>query len=450
MVPSRIRADGFYLLLLAGLVLAAMCYLLERNARAPMMDFRTAYFSAECLLRHCDPYKQSDVLALYAERADMSWLSARDRLVIAGNVYPPSEFAFIILFELLPFQTAQALWFLLIAMSFTVAAAAMFDLAAAHAHRIALALLCFAVVNCQSLIHYANPGAVAVSFCLVAVWCFLRDRLVFAGILLLAFSLLLKPQDAALIWLYFFIAGGAYRKRALQTLLVVAVLSLPMLLWVTHLSPHWVTELRATHRQFFAHGGINDPAGDHGTCAVTSLQAITSFFWADPHTYNLVSYLVCAPLLFMWLYVTWRARAGETETWLALASISVLALLPIYHRQYDAKIIILTLPACAILWARGGFTRWCALIVTAQAFVMNADLAWVWFDSHLRSIGALSVNSEGYLTPKMTLVMNFPVTLSLLALGTFYLWAYARAAFAPQPFERTEKPAGANLHPSAM
>ena len=222
MVPSRIRADGFYLLLLSGLVLAAMCYLLERNARAPMMDFRTAYFSAECLLRHCDPYKQSDVLALYAERADISGLSARDRLVIAGNVYPPSEFAFIILFELLPFQTAQALWFLLIAMSFTVAAAAMFDLAAAHAHRIALALLCFAVVNCQSLIHYANPGAVAVPFCLVAVWCFLRERFVLAGILLLALSLLLKPQDAALIWFYFFIAGGAYRKRALQTLLVAA------------------------------------------------------------------------------------------------------------------------------------------------------------------------------------------------------------------------------------
>jgi len=33
-------------------------------------------------------------------------------------------------------------------------------------------------------------------------------------------SVAIKPHDAGLVWLYFLLAGGVYRKRALQTLLV--------------------------------------------------------------------------------------------------------------------------------------------------------------------------------------------------------------------------------------
>jgi hypothetical protein len=81
-----------------------------------------------------------------------------------------------------------------------------------------------------------------VSLSAVAVWCFLRERFVLAGILCLAVALAVKPQDSGLVWLYFLRAGGVYRKRALQTLLATAVLSLPGVLWVWHASPHWFAE----------------------------------------------------------------------------------------------------------------------------------------------------------------------------------------------------------------
>jgi len=57
--------------------------------------------------------------------------------------------------------------------------------------------------------------------------------------LCLVVSLALKPHDAALIWLFFLLAGGTYRKRALQTLALFLVFAVPTVLWVTWLSPHW-------------------------------------------------------------------------------------------------------------------------------------------------------------------------------------------------------------------
>jgi len=55
----------------------------------------------------------------------------------------------------------------------------------------------------------------------------------------------IKPHDAGLVWLYFLLAGGIYLKRALQTLLVTAVLGLVTIAWVTPIAPHWMQELHS-------------------------------------------------------------------------------------------------------------------------------------------------------------------------------------------------------------
>ena len=442
MKMSRAKKDILYLLFFA--VLATLTLgLLEARTRVPLMDFRTAYYSAKCLVEHCDPYSQSDVLRLYAQHFDISNVSARDRLVLTRNVYLPSEFGFTLFFALLPFGLAQVLWFLLTAGSFFLAVSLVFQMAAGHARGITFILICFYLANCESIFHYGNPAGVAVPLCVIAVWCFLRERFVYWGILCLAVSLALKPHDAGLVWLFFLLSGPTCRKRALQTLAVVAAISLPAALWVMQLSPHWWQELSATQQQFFAHGGINDPNGDHGTCAITSLQAIFSYFWDNPHIYNIASYLVCAPLLIVWAVVTLKARSSQAKTYFALASIAALSLLPVYHRQYDAKIIILTLPAFALLWDRGGSMRWLALLVTVQGFLLNADLVWAIFVGQLVSLNLLHLNAAGNFGPVMTAVMNFPVSISLLIMGLFYLWVYTRSVV---PSVEEESPAALDPH----
>jgi Glycosyltransferase family 87 len=423
MPPEESRRDSLYLLLFAGAFFLAFGFLLESSSRAPMQDFWTAYSSAECLVRFCDPYSQNDVLRAYSEYAGIAAHSPYGPLGIAGNLYPPSEFAFTVPFALLAPRQALWIWFLFLMGGFLLAVFLMWNLAASKAPAVAAILLSYILVTSESLPYFGNPGGMAISLCVIAAWCFLRQRFELAGVVCLAFGLALKPQDAFFVWLFFLLSGGTYRKRALQTVALAAVVSLPPLLWVMHLSPHWIAEVRSTQQQFFAHGSYNDPAGDHGTCFITSLQVIASHLWKSPRIINLVSYLLCAPLLAIWIFVTLRTRPSQAKAWLGLASISVLSLLPIYHRQYDAKIILLTVPAFAMLWAGNSFrNRLTLLLATGLGYLLSGELLWAICLYVLARLGLIPPNHNA----ATAAALNFPVPLSLLLMGVFYLWAYAK------------------------
>jgi hypothetical protein len=279
------------------------------------------------------------------------------------------------------------------------------------------------------LVVLCNSAGISISLCIVAVWCFLRGRFAAAGILCLAFSLVLKPHDAGLVWLYFLLAGGVYRKRALQTLLAAVLLSLPSVLWVWHIAPHWMREWRSNLLSFSAPGGINDPGlaalRAYGRAGVINLQAALSIFWDNPRFYNPAAWLLCGALLLVWSLLTLRARFTPLRAWLALASIAALTMLTTGHHYYDAKLLLLTFPACAMLWAEGGPIRWIAFLVTAAGLVLTGDIPL----AILASIAdSLHLNSAGFLGKMLTLALLRPAPLILLMVAIFYLWAYARRA----------------------
>ncbi len=82
------------------------------------------------------------------------------------------------------------------------------------------------LANSQILILLCNPTEIVVGLCSIAVWCLLRNRFAVLGILSLSLSLLLKPNLSGFIWLAVLLVGGTYRRRALQTLSLTAVLAL--------------------------------------------------------------------------------------------------------------------------------------------------------------------------------------------------------------------------------
>ncbi len=253
------RKDGLYLLLIgcaAFLLLGAAWFI----PPASMQDFRTAYSSARCLLDGCDPYNPAEVLRDYrADPGAHPKSSSPDLFVISHNVYPPSEFAVSMPFAALPIDVAIVLWNGLIAACVILASFLMWTEGARSAPVAFGWLLFFFLVNSSTLLGCGNPACLAVSLCIIAVYCLLNERFAAAGIVCLALSLCLKPQDAGLIWLYLLLAGGVLRKRALQTLAVAAAITIPAVLWVAHVSPHWMSEMAANLQIFSHHGGINDP-----------------------------------------------------------------------------------------------------------------------------------------------------------------------------------------------
>ena len=402
-------------------------YSLQRASPDGMGDFKGVYYAARCLIQHGDPYESGPLRVYQAEAGDRSRPSAVLHQILTRYIYLPTASIFIVPFAMLPWGPAHALWMILTAGSLILAAFLMWNLGANCAPAISGGLICFILANGEALFATGNTAGIVVSFCVVAVWCFLEERLVPAGIVCLAVSLSIKPHDAGLVWLYFLLAGGVYRKRALQTLALTVALGLPSVLWVSHVAPHWVQELHSNILEDSLRGGPSDPglgdAGRTGPSMIINLQSAISVFRDDPRIYNPASYLVCGALLLVWWVRTLRSRRSKTGAWLALAAIVPLTLLATYHGPYDAKLLLLAVPACAMLWTKGGPIRWLALLATAAGIVFTADIPLTIL---LILTKDLRISTAGLSGQILTVVLMRPTSLILLAMGIFYLCVYVR------------------------
>jgi hypothetical protein len=100
-----------------------------------------------------------------------------------------------------------------------------------------------------------------------------------------------------------------------------------------------------------------------------------------------------------------------------------LTLLVTYHRPYDTKLLLLAVPACAMLWAEGGRIARLALLATTAAIAVTGD-----FPLSILVILAKRIQQDTTVLPgKLLFILLFrPVPLILLADCIFYLWVYLR------------------------
>jgi hypothetical protein len=173
--------------------------------------------------------------------------------------------------------------------------------------------------------------------------------------------------------------------------------------------------------------GPNSANSGSGPSMIINLQSAIYVFSDDPRIYNSVSYLVCGALLLVWSVCTLRARFSPERAWLALAAVVPLTILVTYHRPYDAKLLLLTIPACAMLWAAGKPIRWVALLVSTAGIVATADIPLTILLILSRNLHISTVKLSGQM---LTVMLTRPAPLILLVMGIFYLWIYARCASA--------------------
>lgn len=425
---TKVRIGGLILVSVgAGIVLLIQTFVLAVKAPDAVHDLIGSYYSAHCLIHHLDPYNPDDVLHIFrAEGGERSLKSPVTRDVITRYLYPPSAFAVMVPVSLLPWSAAHLLWAFLSSGSLIVAAYLAWDLSAQDAPLLAGALIGYLLANSYVVVAISNPSELVIGLCVISAWCFIRERCVAIGILCMAMSLVIKPQVPILVWFYFVFAGGVFRKRALQTLMVSVLAAAPFILWVWISVPHWNDELHANLLYFSRHGGITDPGPSSPTAnELVDLQVIISRLYDQPAVYNLASYLVFAPLFLGWLVVSIGKPVSNAKALYALAAITPLSMLPIYHHFYDTKLLLLCVPALSLLWSRRDRIAWIALLLTAGTFFITGDI------SH-RFLENLALNTHlahGELGEQLVRALAvFPAPIILLFTGTFYLWIYWRTS----------------------
>lgn len=419
---TRERLDGLYLLFLGCVFFLLSGLAIERASPAASIDFKLVYYSASCVLQHRDPYQETVLKQVYREAGEHATERWNDHPLITKFLYPPTLFLVTAPLALLNYELAHVLWLALTAAAFILAAVLIWRVGADYAPVAAGALAGLVLANSQILLILGNPTGIVVGLSVIAVWCLMSDRFTSAGVVCLALALIVKPQEGGPIWLYFILAGGVYRKRALQTLVVVVLLSIPTVVWITSVAPGWLHEFHTLLVAASVHGAMNDPGPTsteaHGIGMVISLQTAFSLFRDDPRFYNAAAYAVCGPLFLLWLVGMLKIETTSESAWFAIPPLTCLSLLPVYHRIYDAEILLLLIPACIMLWAASRVAGRVALLLSMGAIVVSGAIPWALF---------LQVLSHMHLPSELnSMVQVLPVPLTLLATGVFYLWIYLR------------------------
>jgi Glycosyltransferase family 87 len=412
-------------------VVWGVSYFQNPNAFA---DSKAIYYGTRCLIEGHNPYHVSELMAVYkGERGPGPHESAMFMQTVTLYVNLPATFLLIAPLALLPFGVANAIWLSLSALALLAAAWLMWREGDRYAPTATLVLVSFLLANNEIGFIAGNTAILVVGLCIIAAWCFAEDRFAAAGVFCLGLSLAVKPHDAGFVWLYFLLAGGIYRRRAIQSALVAAAPAIAGFLWVGHVAPHWIHNWQANMRTISGAGGLNQPGpysitGNLGGMVI-DLQAEITVIWNSPRIYNAISYVVCGVFLLIWALRTVKLRGSRAHVWLGLAAAMAPTFLITYHRAQDAKLLLLAIPACAMLWSKRGepgrgATAWLALGLTSLAVFFTADIplsAWVLLRSHL------PVGADGILGRALAAVLLVPTPAILLAMGIFYLWVYLKS-----------------------
>jgi hypothetical protein len=429
--PTSAQWKALLCLLLSGAIFITWGSVIALTSYSGMGAFKAVFYGARCLMQHSDPYNPAVLQRAY--EADGGRYSPdpaaaflfRRAMLVCVNL--PTSMLLVAPLALLPWKMASLLWMALNAAGLLLAAFLIWRVAESRALKAATILICILLLNCELVFGLGNLAGIVISLCVIAVWCFLEKRFEYAGVLCLAISLVIKPHDAALVWFYFLLAGGIYRIRALQAAVVAAALAVPAVLWVSHVSPQWMQEMRSNLALLSVHGSVNDPGPDsltfHSADYVISLQSVFSLFRDEPRFYNLTSYLISGSLLVAGAIRVLTSRFTKENAWIALAAIAALSMLPVYHRGYDAKLLLLTVPACSLLWAADAHLKWAAGLLNAFALLCTADVPSTIL---LTIMNGLKIGTASILGKVLTVVVFHPAPLVLLATGVFYLWIYFR------------------------
>ena len=132
-------------------------------------------------------------------------------------------------------------------------------------------------------------------------------------------------------------------------------------------------------------------------------------------TANILALTISGAMFLVWLFLIWRR--GDSSDELDLSTIAVLSLLPVYHRLYDASVLIL--PLCWSLSAWSGRFRNCArlafLLILPFLVPGGSALEQLQLNGHVPAALANSCWWNALVMPHQVWALFF--------LGVLLLWA---------------------------
>ncbi len=358
---NRRRKLGWALVLVL-LFLASAEFVLRgpiRFARASNFnDFISPYIQTRAWIKGVDPYSPRNLVALWPPDAERPLFLKRDladgSLVLKRGIptaYPPTCFVLLVPIVWLPWHVAHHVWLGISLMAFGLTVLSLVSLIDFHWQEkrtylfLALAL---ALAPFHTGLAAGSIVIVAVGFCALGVLRADQQWDVTTGVLF-GVAIGLKPQ-IGLPFLVYYLLRRRWRVVA-TTVTVLAILAVIAAFHLAMSHTPWLDNYRYDNRVLFAHGSLGDFTESNPLrFSLVNLQVLLYTFVPDRTGANVAALVVAGALGAFWLYLLLR-RADSKNELLALGALIVLSLLPVYHRLYDASLLIFPLAWSLAAWS---------------------------------------------------------------------------------------------------
>jgi hypothetical protein len=342
----------FILLFLAGAEFAMRGPVRAISTATRFNDFLSPFIQAKAWTHGLDPYSPEVLLRLWPpEAAHFIFLPkevANGSLVAHRGIptaYPVTAFVLIAPFSVLPWNVAYALWLGLNLILFLLMICALLALAGFSYHEqsaILFVAATLALAPFHTGIATGNVSLIAVELGVITIWT-ARRRHDIMGAILLAVSVGLKPQ-IGLCFLLYYLVRRRWRVFAVSLSILACIAALGVLrLEAGHTA--WLQNYLNDNRVLLETGVLgNFTPVNPMRFGLINLQVALYPILGRVRLANGLAMLVGLILLGAWIVAMSRIRSDEDLELLDLGAIGVISLLPVYHRFYDA--VLLVLPLC--------------------------------------------------------------------------------------------------------
>ena len=416
--PGRILAA---LLVCFGILVFVLRGVHDEKHVLEFRDFKQPYSSARCLLHGCNPYSESDTHAEFLRAGGTD----EDTQVFRpfSALYPPFSLAVLAPVAALPYPVAHRLWLILIAALVSLAVLAILDLCRDFPSIGPSLLLALFIASSTILLMLGQISGPVIAFLVIGFWCLLRGRALWVAVLCFTAALCLKPHDAALLVCYLPFAGRPWRRAFVAVAVLTAILVVAGTVWcaMAPASAGWLGDLRANLHGNAAPGGADDPSlRSTEALYMANLQPLFATLTPSHALGNVLAVTTVLLLLAVWLPLALRVPNTLPKHLLAIGSLACFTLLPLYHRQYDTRLLLLAFPAVAFLLSRQrGGSIWGVLSFAALsvATVLTSH-------QYLQKYAGPFLRGLDTAPPLKVLLLLRPLPLSELALALVLLAAF--------------------------
>ena len=356
MMPGQERRWGFgWSAVLGILVLLAGAEFLWRGPvrfaeSSSFNDFISPYIQSRAWIQGRDPYSPENLVRLWPSGVERFYFLARDladgSLVRKRGIptaYPPTALVLITPVAVLPWRIAHLVWLAIGVLAYAVTVASVRSIAhlpwGARRTYVFLALA-LALAPFHTGLAAGSIVIVAVAASVAAMWAAEHQHNVMAGVLL-ALAVGLKPQIGLPFFFYCLL-----RRRWRVTAIVaggIAILSALAVLRLAMSGTPWMQNYLYDNRVLFSYGSLGDfTEKDPIRLGLINLQVVTYTILGNRVLANMLALAVAGTMGLAWLLLVSR-RGRRADDLLSLSTIAVLSLLPVYHRLYDASLLILPL-----------------------------------------------------------------------------------------------------------